>query len=85
MSVIRSRENARLKAWARLADDPRERRKQGMALLEGVHLVESYIATGRMPACLIVAESALVHPEVTILMARAGGTPFVLADALFKR
>jgi TrmH family RNA methyltransferase len=85
MNVIRSRENARLKAWIRLADDPRERRRQGVALLEGVHLLESYIASGRMPACLIVAESAIVHPEVTILMARAGGTPFVLADALFKR
>ena len=85
MSVIRSRDNARVKAWVRLADDPRERRRQGLALLEGAHLVESCIAGGCMPASLIVAESSLARSEVTSLMARAGATPVVLADALFKR
>lgn len=85
MSVIRSRDNARVKAWVRLADDPRERRRQGLALLEGVHLVESYAASGCTPASLIVAESAMVRPEVMSLLAQIGGTPVVLADPVFKR
>ena len=46
MSVIRSRENPRVKAWMRLADDPRERRSHGLALIEGVHLVQAFLHEG---------------------------------------
>lgn len=85
MNVIRSRENARIKAWVRLADDPRERRRQGLALIEGVHLVEAFLGTGNPPVSLIASESGLGRREVAQLMARAGIEPCVLADALFKR
>jgi TrmH family RNA methyltransferase len=84
MTVIRSRENARVKAWRRMADDPRERRRLGLALIEGVHLVEAYLSAGLAPASVIAAESALRHPEVARLLAQAGGVQFVLIDALFK-
>ena len=66
MSVIRSRENPRVKAWARLADEPRERRKNGLAIIEGVHLVETCLQAGRVPATLIVSESALARQEVSL-------------------
>ncbi len=85
MLVIRSRENARVKAWARLAEEPAERRKLGLALLEGVHLVEAFLARGGTPASLIVSESALGNGEITQLVQRAGLEPVLLADALFKR
>ena len=85
MSVIRSRENPRVKAWARLADEPRERRKSGLAIIEGVHLVETCLQAGRVPATLIVSESALARQEVTRLVDRAGVVPIVLADSIFNR
>ncbi len=85
MSVIRSRDNARVKAWARLADDPRERRGQGLALIEGVHLIETFLGTGLLPTCLIASESGVGRTEVAQLLARIGMQPCVLADALFNR
>lgn len=85
MSVIRSRDNARVKAWSRLAADGRERREQRLALIEGVHLVEAYIGAGLAPVSLIVAETALGHPEVAKILAQAGGARFVLEDSLFRK
>jgi len=85
MSVIRSRDNARVKSWARLADDPRERRRQGLALIEGVHLIETYLGAGNAPVSLIASESGAGRHEVAQLLARVGMPPCVLADALFNR
>ncbi len=85
MSVIRSRDNARVKAWVRLADDPRERRKQGLALLEGVHLVGTFLQTGGRPETLIASETAIARPEVARLVAQGDGTAVVLADGIFRR
>jgi TrmH family RNA methyltransferase len=83
--VIRSRENARIKSWSRLADDPGERRKQGLALIEGIHLVETFLDRGGVPASLIVSESAAGSAETQKLVKRSGTEPFVLADNLFRR
>jgi TrmH family RNA methyltransferase len=85
MSVIRSRENPRVKAWMRLADDPRERRKRGLALIEGLHLVEAFLQEGGVPASLIVAEGAMEKPEIGALVERASVAPVILADAIFRR
>lgn len=85
LNVIRSRDNPRVKAWAKLADSPRERRQQGTALIEGVHLVEACLRSGRCPSSLIASESGLDRPEIAQLLEQAGDGHFVLADALFKR
>ncbi|MBS0336015.1 MAG: RNA methyltransferase [Proteobacteria bacterium] len=85
MSVIRSRDNARVKAWAKLADDPRERRRQGMALIEGVHLIEAFLGTGGTPVTMIASESGLGRRDVARLVAQAGVEPCVLEDGLFRR
>ncbi len=84
MSVIRSRDNARVKAWMRLADAPRERRNQGMALIEGVHLLETYLQRGGIPIGLIASEAAMEDREIGPLISRAGLAPVVLAENLFK-
>lgn len=85
MSTIRSRENPRVKAWIRLAAAPRERRKRGLALIEGIHLVETFLQAGGLPASLIVSEAALDRSEITRLVERSGVVPVVLPEALFKR
>ena len=85
MTVIRSRENPRVKAWIKLADEPRERRKRGLALIEGIHLVETCLAQGRQPASLIVSETASARDEIARLARQSGVAPVVLADAIFDR
>jgi len=85
MTVIRSRENLRVKALLRLAGDARERRDRGLALIEGVHLVETFVGQGGIPASLIVSEAALARTEITDLVKRSRVSPCVLAGNLFKR
>lgn len=85
MSVIRSRDNPRVKAWMRLADDPRERREHGLALIEGVHLVETFLQEGGVPSSLLVAEGAVSKTEISRLAGRASTVPVILADAIFNR
>lgn len=85
MSVIRSKDNARVKAWARLRDEPGERRRRGLALIEGVHLVETYLGLGHSPTSLIIGESALTRPDIRQLVQRSSVAAVVLSDAAFRR
>src|SRR6185436_2357252 len=85
MTVIRSRENSRVKAWARLAVESRERRKRGLALIEGAHLVEAFLRGGGVPASLMVSEAALASNEILGLVKMSGIEPFVIDKRLFDR
>ena len=85
MSVIRSSENPRVKAWARLAGEAKERRERGLALIEGIHLVETFLQRGGVPASLIVGESAVARVEISRLLELTRVEPVVLADNIFKR
>ena len=85
MNVIRSRDNPRVKAWARLAEEPRERRKLGLALIEGVHLVETFLARRGSPKSLLVSEAAIGKREIGGLAERSGLAPVVLEEAIFRR
>jgi TrmH family RNA methyltransferase len=82
--LIRSRDNQRFKALHRLATSTRERRKAGLALLDGTHLIESYLASGGAPEQLILSESGAASAEVRRLTAGAGAHELLLfADRLF--
>lgn len=81
MSVIRSRDNVRVKRWAKLAGDARLRREEGRALIEGPHLVAEALRARIEPLTLIVSELGLEHAEIRSLI--AGRHPVVLADRLF--
>ncbi|OFZ99894.1 MAG: hypothetical protein A2Z64_06250 [Betaproteobacteria bacterium RIFCSPLOWO2_02_67_12] len=84
MSVIRSRDNVRVRRWRKLAASRRARRSEGRALIEGVHLVGTLLASrGRLDA-LIVSESGLAQPEIASLMQRSPVRPVVLSDSLFS-
>lgn len=85
MSVVRSKDNERVKGWARLARDARERRRTGLAMLEGPHLIETCLERGRKPSCLIVSESGLLSGEIARLVERFGQDPTVLSDAVFRK
>ena len=56
MSVIRSRDNAKVKRWARLVADGRFRRKEGRAIIEGPHLLSAYVDRGFKPISVFISE-----------------------------
>jgi TrmH family RNA methyltransferase len=80
--VITSRDNPRVKRWARLLEDSRARRDEGKAILEGPHLVAEALQAGIEPLALLVSESGLQRNEIHKLLGRR--EPVVLGDRVFK-
>jgi len=84
MKLVTSRDNPLFKHVKALAQSSRERKKSGLALIEGAHLVEAWIVRFGAPATVVVSESGVMENEVTRLLASCGGAEQVtLADALF--
>lgn len=83
---IRSRENPHVKRLLRLATSSRARQDTGMTLLDGVHLVEAFVESGRSADVLAVSESAYSEPALRALYrATPAQTRIVLADKLIER
>jgi RNA methyltransferase, TrmH family len=78
---LTSRDNPRVKRWAKLVRDASLRRKEGRLLVEGPHLVESALRAGLEPHALLVSERGRRHPEIASLA--AGANPVVLSDRVF--
>ena len=79
---IASRHNPAFKALRSIVEDPR---RQGCALLDGIHLVSASIAHGVVPRQLLVSESGQQKPEVAqVLRGVAGVECLVLRDSLFR-
>jgi TrmH family RNA methyltransferase len=83
--LIRSRDNPRFKLLRQLASSTRERRKAGLALLDGVHLISAYRASGGVPEQLIISETGAARAEAAQLAADlAGQAVLTLSDSLFS-
>jgi TrmH family RNA methyltransferase len=80
--MIRSRENARVKRWAKLARDSRLRREERRALVEGPHLVAEALRARIEPVALLVSESALAQKEIQDLLQKREHV--LLSDAVFR-
>ena len=88
MKSIASRGNPRYKAIRRLASSAAARRETGRAVLEGIHLCSSFLASGGTPRACIVGRSAGSNSEVAQLLAAVerkleGDDVLLLDDALF--
>jgi RNA methyltransferase, TrmH family len=81
VTVIRSRDNPRLKRWAKLAADASFRRSEKKAMVEGPHLVAEALQAGLEPLALIVSETGLKRAEIRALIGKR--EPVVLADRIF--
>jgi len=81
MTVIRSRDNPRVKRWTKLATDASFRKREGRVLIEGPHLVAEALQARLEPLALIVSESGLKKHEVQKLLGRRD--PVVLGDRIF--
>lgn len=69
MTTITSADNPRFRDLARLQQSGRERRKSGLALLEGVHLVAAYQQRCGLPEQLIVNAERCHETEIEALLA----------------
>lgn len=84
MSVLRSRDNARVRRWASLVRDATVRKRERRAMAEGPHLVAAALERGRRVEALVLSESGLSRPEIARLVDTAGMAPVMLADRLFS-
>ncbi len=85
MKAVASRDNAAFKAMLRLATSASERRKSGLAVLDGTHLLAAFLDSGAAPEDLVVSRAGLDNPEVARLLERAAPARVtLLADALFN-
>jgi len=84
MKHISSRDNPFFKELFKLAGSSRQRKKTGQTLLDGVHLIQAYLASGYEPQHLIVTESASQDPEVAVLLKKLSDVPLTqFDDSLF--
>lgn len=84
MRPITSRDNGLFKSLRKLAHSARERRKTGQTLLDGVHLISSYMERIGLPGMLAVSSSAQERPEIRALVERSAAVPVtVMSDGLF--
>ena len=85
MKHIASRDNPHFKALKKLCQSGRERRKTGLALLDGMHLIESYVQHFGKPEEIVVSEGGVMRREIShyLKSSIAGSTVSVLADVLF--
>lgn len=84
MKAVSSRDNAAFKAMARLAASSSERRKQGLSLIEGAHLLDAFLAGGGRPEEILLTKAALESPEIPGLVERSRPARVtLLSDNLF--
>lgn len=84
---ISSPHNEEIKQLARLVQNSRERRKQGLMVLEGIHLTDACLETRQPPHRLYLNEAASQHAEVQALLARlsAAVTVVMLPEAVMAK
>jgi TrmH family RNA methyltransferase len=82
---VASRDNPAFKAVARLAASAAERRKRGLTVLDGAHLVASFLEAGHAVETLLVSRSALDRPEVGAIVRRVPeASVLVVPEKLFE-
>lgn len=89
MQSITSREHAIFKQLAKLEKSARQRRIDGLTLLDGVHLIQAYLTAQQMPRKLIVSESGCKHLEIRSLLSgfsKHAEIPITMfSDGLFRQ
>ena len=84
MKKIQSRDNPFYKSLLRLSASSRARRAERITILDGIHLLETYGATGQVARALIVRDSSAESPEVLhIVKSVSAEQVYSLGDALF--
>lgn len=81
---ISSLDNPFFKELVKLAGSARQRKKAQQTLLDGIHLVQAFLASGGKPQHLLVTQAALQDREVAALLKELSAVPLTqLGDSLF--
>ena len=80
---VTSRDNALYKHLKLLASSTQARKKAGLSVLDGAHLVSVYLERRGAPAMLAVSDSGIRKPEIAQLVRSAGVEALQLSDPLF--
>lgn len=80
MKHITSPDNPFYKELLKLASSARHRGKAGQTLLDGVHLLAAYLASGKQPLHLILTAAALHDAEINSLLKKFPEVPQTLLD-----
>ncbi len=84
MKRIQSRDNPSFKELSKIAASARNRSKAGKTLLDGAHLIASYLDSGKQPLQVFLNPSALQDDEISAILSRIAEVPVVeLDDKLF--
>lgn len=83
MTILRSRDNPRVRYWRRLIEDRQLRRRAQRTWIEGARLIAAYLDAHGEPLTLILSAAAQDNAEIARLVARTGITPVVLSSSLF--
>ena len=84
MKIVASRDNAGYKAMAKLVASAAERRRTGMTVLDGAHLLAAYLDSGGKPEEIMVSGAGLADKEIARLLSRAKGARVTqVSDALY--
>lgn len=83
--TVTSGENPRYKELRRLAQSAQARRKSGLSVLDGAHLVAAYQQHHGAPQQLVVSRSGMEDPQIRGLAeGLVGADTLLLADSLFR-
>jgi TrmH family RNA methyltransferase len=84
VSVLSSRDNPKVKRWARLAEDGRYRRAEKRALIEGPHLLAAALQHGYKPIAVLATEEGASDAEISRLIDVSGLRPVILSAGVFR-
>jgi RNA methyltransferase, TrmH family len=85
MKTVTSRDNPAYKSVARLIASASERRKTGLTVLEGAHLLGAFLDAGGRPEQVMVSQAGLGEAEIARLAERSAPAQLtLLSDALFE-
>lgn len=86
MKRIVSADNPRFKAWLKLVESSRERKKAGLSVLDGIHLVSAYREHVGMPVEIAVSDSGAANSEIRRLVeSLLPLAPLQFSDQLFHQ
>src|SRR5262245_25495815 len=86
MVPIRSAGNPQFKALLKLVQSSRERKRAGLSVLDGAHLVAAYRSHVGVPERMVVSDKGLANPEIQAVLEKMPGLDaVVLDDRLFQK
>jgi TrmH family RNA methyltransferase len=85
VSVLSSRDNPKVKRWAKLAAEGRYRRAEKRALIEGPHLLAAALEHGYKPVAVLATQEGAADREIATLLGRSGVRPVIVTESVFRR